>query len=214
MIAAFSASELLKACGPWFTSCCHNSQSTGTDASLAEVEYPETVPGARLGLTVGGTFGGDVVVADGGEVTASFSLCSGMLGGPSDCPEVPFASPFSETAAASSRNLSNLNWSFRLLLLGFELRASSHSPNRPASSGLLLTVDTEAAVFLRLPSVDCGGDLVSFDVELRESHANGLVNFLVGGGGGAAAAAAGGGGGFLLTGGGPHGTDGRVPDKP
>jgi len=45
----------------------------------------------------------------------------------------------------------------------------------------------------------------------RESHAKGLVNFLVGGAGsGLLPTGAGGGGG----GGGAHGTDGRAPDNP
>ena len=133
-----------------------------------------------------------------------------MLGG---LPEAsPLASPFSEIVPPSSRILNSLNWSFKLLLLGFVPFVSSHSCCRLASSGLLETVDTDAPVFLRLTSFDCGGDLVSRPpVELLESHANGLVNFRVGGGGGAVAA---GGGGFLLTGGGPHGTEGRDPDKP
>jgi hypothetical protein len=62
LIAAFKASEFTNAWGPSFTSCCHISQSTGVEASVADLENPETVPGARVGLIVDGA----VVVA--GEV--------------------------------------------------------------------------------------------------------------------------------------------------
>lgn len=79
LIAAFKSSELapFNAWAPPLTNCCQSSQSTGTDASVAEVEKPETVPGARFGLTVDDVLGGDVA-----EVAADDSCpSSGILGG-------------------------------------------------------------------------------------------------------------------------------------
>lgn len=100
-------------------------------------------------------------------------------------PDVTLASSFSESCP-SSRILSSLNWSFRLLRLGFRFPSASSSFDRPASSGLLESVEMEAAVFRR-PGCG-GGDLTSLlDVELRESHANGPVSFRVRGAGGAGA---------------------------
>ena len=81
-------------------------------------------------------------------------------------------------------------------------------------SGLLPTVETEAAVFLR--SVErlragSGGDFVSLDVDVAlPSHAKGLVIFRFGAAGTVAAAGSVGG----LEGGGPHGTVGREAEKP
>ena len=93
------------------------------------------------------------------------------------------------------------------------------SPSLPSCSrlnnvsGLLPTVDIDAAVFLRLKgdavacTVDCFDSLGAL-VPL-ESQENGLVSFL---GGGADDWAEG--GGFLFTGGGPHSTGGREAENP
>jgi len=81
-------------------------------------------------------------------------------------------------------------------------------------SGLLLIVAIEDAVFLRSPVFGDGNGgyvVCSLGAEVfRESHENGLVNFLVGGGAG---------GGRLVcevgaVGGGDQGTDGRTPESP
>jgi hypothetical protein len=74
-------------------------------------------------------------------------------------------------------------------------------------------VAIDEAVFLRPPLPGDGrvGDATeSFGVDaFRESHENGLVNFLVGGGAGAGRVDD-----ECDGGGGDHGTDGRIPEKP
>lgn len=75
MIAALISSELApdNASGPWLTIFSHSSQSTGAAASVADVEIPDTIPGARLGLTAGK---GPPAPAEIGEGPAGISLCS------------------------------------------------------------------------------------------------------------------------------------------
>jgi hypothetical protein len=119
---------------------------------------------------------------------------------------------------ASSLIRKSLNLSLRLFLVDRLLPLLSDSC--PSSnllniiSGLLFNVVIEEAVFLRSPLLGAGngGDwTVSFVEDPRESHANGLVSFLVGTTGVGRVALLGAGG---AAGGAPQGTEGRTPDKP
>lgn len=69
---------------------------------------------------------------------------------------------------------------------------------------------TEEAVFLRsfVFGEGKGGDIIGSFAVLRESHENGLVNFLVTGVGAGNVVEVG------ACGGGAHGTEGRTPDNP
>jgi hypothetical protein len=132
----------------------------------------------------------------------------------------PFSSSL-RAMPASSRMRRSLNRSFKLFREGrlYEASPSGFSSSLPSIiSGLLPTVTIEEDVFLRsslLGGATGGEGEVSFAVDVfRESHEKGLVRLLL--------AVTGKGVGFGLGdacgcgafGGGPHGTEGRTPDRP
>ena len=228
LTAAASSSGLVRdtACGPSLTTVCQKSQSIGVAASVADVDTPETVPGARLGLIVlvASAFGEDGVITD---VETAFSSPSTLVGeaiprprlaerpiNPAIAPPSGFSGSSSDLMPASSRILNALNFSRKVCLPGSPRSSNAFS----VSSGLLPSVDIDVAVFLlasMAPVAGRDGDRGSLAAEVvLENQPNGVATFravVVDGGWGEGSRPL---VDSLRGGGAPHGTEGNEAEKP